>query len=224
MKNRYFLFLLVGIGWQLNCIAQYDSTYRPEIYQSRVEMFKAMPAGKKDIIFYGNSITFWGDWATLLGKPIYKNRSIPGDTSFGLLELLDKTLHGRPRQIFIMIGINDLARGVPREVILNNYKRILAIIRDRSPRTSVYFQSVLPVNESFGKLNNHYKRADEIPEINNFLQQWTKEEHVGYVDLFSAMVNENGRLKKEFTWDGIHLTINGYWQWINVLRRERLIK
>lgn len=226
MNKRFRLFfcciILAGVGTELR--AQWDSTSRPAIYKARVELFKAMPLGKKDVVFYGNSITFWGDWSELLGSKKVKNRGIPGDTGFGLLELLAETINGKPRKVFIMIGINDLARGFPQDVIIDNYKRIVALIREVSPRTKIYFQSILPVNESFGKLKGHYKRANEIPEINDFLREWTKEQGIGYVDLFSVMADEHGRLKAAYTWDGIHLTLEGYRKWVEVLQKEKLTR
>lgn len=226
MNKRFRLFfcciILAGVGTEIQ--AQWDSTYRPDIYSARLDLFKANPVGKKDIVFYGNSITFWGDWPELLKSKKIKNRGIPGDTSFGLLELLTATISNSPRRVFIMIGINDLARRVPQEVIISNYKRILALIRRLSPKTKIYFQSILPVNEHFGKLNNHYLQAGEIPVINDFLRRWTKAEGIGYVDLYQAMSDENGRLKTAYTWDGVHLTLEGYEKWVEILRREKLLR
>lgn len=219
----FFCYLiLAGTGTELR--AQWDSTSRPGIYKAQVDFFEAIPVGKKDIVFYGNSITFWGDWSELLGSKKVKNRGIPGDTGFGLLELLTKTINGKPGKVFIMIGINDLAKGIPQDVIIGNYKRIEDLIRSASPKTKIYFQSVLPVNESFGTMKNHYRRASEIPEINDFLLKWTKEQGIGYVDLFSAMADENGRLKASYTWDGVHLTLEGYRKWVEVLKKEKLIR
>ncbi len=202
----------------------WNSSDRPDIFQPRMAMFKAMPIGKKDIVFVGNSITFWGDWPELLKSARYKNRAIPGDTSYGLLELLAEGIIGNPKSIFIMIGINDLARGIPVDTIQNNYKRALALIRQHSTKTKIYFQSILPVNDNFGKLKNHYKRAAEIPAINNFLKEWTKQEGVGYVNLFDVMADADGKLKETYTWDGVHLMIEGYRQWVDELKRQKLIE
>ena len=221
---RLFFCCLILCGIDTELRAQWDSTSRPDIYKAQVELFKAMPLGKKDVVFYGNSITFWGDWSELLGSKKVKNRGIPGDTGFGLLELMAKTINRKPGKVFIMIGINDLARGTPQDVIINNYKRIVALIRSASPKTKIYFQSVLPVNECFGKLKSHYKRANEIPEINDFLREWTTKEGIGYVDLFSVMADESGRLKASYTWDGVHLTLEGYRKWVEVLKKEKLIR
>lgn len=164
-KKYRLVCLLCAAGTSLSAQG-WDSTYRPDIYQARVSLFSTMPATKKDMVFIGDSITFWGDWGELLGNKKIKNRGIPGDTSFGLLERLASTIAGKPSGILIMIGINDLARGIPADVLLTNYKRILDTIRLHSPRTKIYFQSILPINDAIGKLHNHYKHAGELPAIN----------------------------------------------------------
>lgn len=200
-----------------------DSTYRPDIYYPRIHLFRTMPVSKKDVVFIGDSITFWGDWPELLGLKKVKNRGIPGDTSFGLLERLAETVNSKPSIVLIMIGINDLARSTPENVLLANYKRMLDTVRFYAPNTKVYFQSVLPVNEIFGKLNNHYKHTYKIPIINKALKELAEIEDVEYIDLYESFSDSEGRLLKSLSWDGVHLTIEGYYNWLNVLKSKKII-
>lgn len=51
-------------------------------------------------------------------------------------------------------GINDLSRGVSRDSVYSNICRIAQKIRKDSPKTRVYVQSILPVNDSFGLFKN----------------------------------------------------------------------
>ena len=211
------------MSWRNELFAQWDSTYRPDIYRARVQMFRAMPASKKDILFAGDSITFWGDWTEMLGKKKIKNRGIPGDTSFGLLEYLDELLKAKPRKLFVMIGVNDLARKVPVDVLLANYKRIVQICSNISPATKVYFQTILPVNRDFKKLENHYAAASRIEQVNDSLRSWSAENKIELLDLYPLFADSEKQLKKEWTWDGVHLTIEGYRQWIALLKSKKLI-
>lgn len=222
-KKYRLVCLLCAAGTSLSAQG-WDSTYRPDIYQARVSLFSTMPATKKDMVFIGDSITFWGDWGELLGNKKIKNRGIPGDTSFGLLERLASTIAGKPSGILIMIGINDLARGIPADVLLTNYKRILDTIRLHSPRTKIYFQSILPINDAIGKLHNHYKHAGELPAINTRIRDFARVEAVGYVDLFNVLADGEGKLKRNCTWDGVHLTAEGYYTWLAVLQSKKILK
>jgi hypothetical protein len=68
----------------LGCVSfaqevKWDSTYRPDIYPSKVAMFRSFKHSRKDVVFIGNSITFWAEWGELLGMQHIKNRGIPGD-------------------------------------------------------------------------------------------------------------------------------------------------
>lgn len=228
MISKTKIVLILGTLYAManNLYAQtnWDSTYRPDIYRARVDLFRAMPTSKKSLVFIGDSITFWGDWLELSGNKNVKNRGIPGDTSFGLLERLSEAVSSKPSVVFIMIGINDLARGVPSEILLNNYKRMLDTIRVYAPGTRVYFQSILPVNETVGKLSAHDKRAAEIPVLNHQLKTWATTAGAAYIDLFDICKDEYNMLRKDFTWDGVHLTIEGYQAWLGVLQKNKILK
>jgi lysophospholipase L1-like esterase len=202
----------------------WDSTYRPDIYRPRVELFKSMPHSRKDIVFLGNSLTFWADWSELLGSPRYKNRGIPGDTTFGILERLDEVIQGRPDKVFILIGINDLARNVPDSVVLANYRRIMQRIKAGSPSTRIIFQTMLPTNDSFSKLTNHYNREAQTLAINAALKAMAQKENVEVIDLYPHFADAVGKLKKEYTWDGVHLTLAGYTRWAEILSDGQYVK
>lgn len=222
-KHSVFLIVLVAVLVLTAPVfaqqVQWDSTSRPDIFKARQLLFRTMPQSGKDVVFMGNSITFWGDFPELLNSPHVRNRAIPGDITFGVLELLDDVVKGKPAKIFIMAGINDLARKIPPEVILRNYKRMIAKIRQRSPGTQIYFQTILPTNESFGKLKNHYSHEKEIAFINKALLEMAVPEQIRVIDLTADFSDERGRLKAEYSWDGVHLLANGYQKWSEILKK-----
>lgn len=208
------------------CIAQevkIDSNSRPEIYPSRVDLYKSFRHSRKDIVFFGNSITFWGEWSELLDMPHIKNRGIPGDTTFGLLDRLSDVTKGQPSRIFILIGINDLARRTPDSLIIRNYQRLIRRIRSESPRTKIFFQTMLPTNSSFGKLKNHYKN-DQVRQVNLELKALAKDEKVELIDLYAHFADAQGNLPAKYTFDGVHLNKEGYDIWVNVLRKGNYLK
>ena len=114
------------------------------VYEHKMTMYDLLPLGPKDIVFVGNSITEQCDWAELLGRSDVRNRGIAGDVTAGLLDRLDPILEGRPRQLFLMIGINDLISHGP-EYILSNYQKIVDRIRATSPNTQLKLKSNLQV-------------------------------------------------------------------------------
>ncbi len=213
--------LMAAFGWVGQLGAQqaaWDSTHRPDIFRSRQALFRSLPQTRDDIVFMGNSITFWADWPDRLANPLVRNRAIPGDNTFGVLELLEDVVKGKPARIFILAGINDLARNIPPDVILGNYKRMISRIRSASPATRIYFQTILPTNESFGKLKGHYNHEKAIEFLNNSLKALSVSENVGLVDLTATFADSNGKLKAEYTWDGVHLQDAAYRKWTSILQ------
>ena len=222
------LFFLLMMGGSIrDARAQkvtWDSTARPDVYAPRVALMKTFRHSKKDIVFLGNSITFWAEWQALLENRHAKNRGIPGDTSYGVLERLDEVTGGRPAKVFLMIGINDLARNTPASVLLTNCGRIVSRIKAESPATEIYVQSMLPVNESFNKLPAHTSKHALIREVNSGLEKLAAVESVTYIDLYSHFTDAEAKLKREFTWDGVHLTAEGYAKWSEILKQGKFLK
>lgn len=217
-----FLFLLV---LSFNAMAQkvsWDSTSRPDLYRSQVDQFKSFEHTANDIVFLGNSLTHWTNWNEQLRMNNIRNRGIPGDITFGVLERMDEAVMGNPKKIFILIGINDVAKNIPDEVILNNYQRIISYIKKHSPKTKIYFQSMLPTNDSFKKLVNHYKN-DRVVAINAALKNLAQKEKITFIDLYTAFADQDGKLKAELTYDGVHLYANGYALWTSILIKGKYL-
>ena len=201
---------------------QADSNYRPDIYKSKVDLFKAFPHSKKDIVFLGNSISFWTDWNELLGIRTAKNRGIPGDLTFGVLERLDELIDGKPAKIFILIGINDISKKIPDSIIIHNYKRMVDRIQAGSPKTKIYLQSLFPTNESFNKLPNHY-RNDKVVLLNAALKDIARDKKVQFIDVYKELIDKENKLRTEYTFDGVHLTAKGYFKWAEVLKKGKYL-
>lgn len=151
--------------------ATWDSTHRPGNFALKVAQFKAYPNSTKDIIFLGNSLTANTDWTELLGLPQAKNRGISGDITFGVLERLNEVIEGQPAKVFILIGINDISRNIPDAVIIRNYYKMIKQLKAGSPKTKIYFQTLLPTNETFKKFPNHYGKEAHILAVNTALKE-----------------------------------------------------
>lgn len=192
---------------------QAHSTY----YYQRKSLFEQLPDTRGEILLIGDSITDGGEWSELLNNRKVKNRGISGDVTQGVLDRLAEITKGRPRKVFLMIGVNDLARGIPAATVTANIFRIVERIRQASPGTKIYVQSILPVNDQFSKFGNHVNKGDEIRTINRQLQEKAGKGYE-YIDLYSGFATEEGRLKPEYTNDGLHLTGAGYVKWAAMIK------
>lgn len=201
-----------------------DSSFANSHYKERLAYFKQMPDLKKEIVFLGNSITEAGPWQEVAGRKRVQNRGISGDVTFGVIHRLDEVLAAKPAKVFILIGINDLKRGIPVQYIAANYERIARSIQSRSPKTKVYFQSVLPVAEAM--LSFSYSRIsnDAIDKLNQELLKVAQENGCTYVNLHDEVfADTSGTLKTELTTDGLHLKPSAYILWAAYLRKKHYL-
>ncbi|WP_316784373.1 GDSL-type esterase/lipase family protein [Pedobacter frigiditerrae] len=216
--------LLVVSFTQLNAqTVKWDSTYRPGKYKEIVTKWKTEETSKKDYVFLGNSITAGTDWAKLLNLPQAKNRGISGDITYGVLERLQDIIDGKPKKIFILIGINDISRNIPDSAILSNYKKIVDRIRKGSKKTQIYFNTLLPVNASFEKFKNHYGKDDHILYLNSEIKKLAAK-NVTVIDLYSQFLDKDNHLRAELTKDGLHLIPEGYKVWADFLNSTGYLK
>jgi len=215
-----FLFSLQGNAQGITVL---DSSYANGYYKQRVQFFRQMADEKNEIIFLGNSITEAGEWQELVPGKAVKNRGISGDVTYGVLARLDEVVASKPLKVFILIGINDLKRGIPVDTIVSNYSRIVQQIKIASPRTKIYVQSVLPVNEAM--LSASYKRLTNplIDQLNLQLKDLAMQSGCVYVNLHEIMKDENGQLSETLTSDGIHLWPSTYIHWVDFLRKKKYL-
>ncbi|MEO1374363.1 MAG: GDSL-type esterase/lipase family protein [Cyanobacteria bacterium J06635_10] len=186
-------------------------------YKDKKSQFEILPKSSDSIIFLGDSLTDQGEWVELLGNANIKNRGISGDTIGRILNRLDTIIQTKPKQIFIMVGINDLVNEKKSiEAVLEGYKTILSEFKTQSPNTQVFFQSVLPVNNDFVLfwLNN-----SNIIQLNLQLKSLAKQMNLQYIDLFSHLADDENRLDAKYTTDGLHLNGKGYLIWKEVVEK-----
>lgn len=179
--------------------------------------FRSLPQTSGEIIFLGNSITDGGEWSELFADTNIKNRGISGDVTTGVLYRLDEVAQRKPARVFLLIGTNDLARGVSPDSVIKNILLTAAYLKQVSPATRLFVQSILPVNEAFGKFSGHTSKAAQIKVVNEKLRLQGEKYKYDFLDLFAVFADEKGKLKKNLTNDGLHLTSKGYLLWKHLL-------
>lgn len=189
-----------------------------EHYQQKVAAFKKEKTTKTKILFLGNSITEGGNFKKLLKDSSVVNRGIGGDITFGILRRLDDVTRFQPSKLYLLIGINDLSKGIPEDVILENMFLIVTQIKKASPKTQVFVQSILPVNSSFKNFPKGYDVMEGISVINGQLSKISKRFGYTYVDLYKHFTDKDGNLDATLSYDGLHLNAAGYQRWVTVLK------
>jgi lysophospholipase L1-like esterase len=186
------------------------------LYYIEKSVFEILPNNKNEIVFLGDSLTSYCQWGELLQNQNVKNRGLRSDRTDSLILRLDEVTSSLPDKVFIMIGINDLVAKRKIDHILSDYENILNNIIEKSPRTKIYIQSLLPVNNQiYQSVMNRKLNVDntDVKRLNNRLKNLAQKFGIEYIDLFSSFSDGNHKLKKEYTENGLHINGNGYLLW-----------
>lgn len=186
-------------------------------YHQKVSHFEGLPDTAGEIVFLGDSITDGGSWSEMFQDIRVKNRGISGDITEGVLERLKEITRAKPAKIFLMIGINDLARGAKPKDVVTNIRKIVTRIGKQSPDTVIYLQSVLPVNPDMGMFKDHTDKGPAVKAVNQRLAKLAESLKITYIDLYPAFAGPDGKLKPEYTNEGLHLTGAGYRLWKSLI-------
>lgn len=189
-------------AWQI----QDDPYYKHK--KSQFEMLKN--SDKYETMMLGDSITDEGQWDELLENNKVQNRGISGDTTSGVLERLD-SVNKSIKQVFIMIGVNDIMRGKEVDEIYNNYMKIIKTFKDKNIK--VYIQSTLFIGEK--RMENFNPKVEEL---NKRLEKFANENQITFINLNPIFAPQKV-LKKEFTSDDLHLNGNAYKLWANEIKK-----
>lgn len=192
-------------------------------YYERLEQFqKEEPISREDIVMLGNSLTEnGGDWAARTKKKHVRNRGIIGDEVMGVYDRLNTILPGQPKKIFLLIGVNDISHNLTADSIVSMIDQTIQQIRKESPKTKLYLQSLLPINESFKRYRLLNGKTDMVPVINEKLRKVAKKYRIKYINLFPLFtVKGTNVLRPELSTDGLHLKDVGYDIWVKAIRRK----
>jgi len=182
--------------------------------QTKYRHLNQVSVVEPDILFIGDSIVEYYPLQELLGtaKTIV-NRGIRGYQTGLLRDNLDVHLYGGAvDKIVLLIGTNDIGKDVPSNEALNNLEAIIQSIARDYPLTEIKLLSILPVNEGEEYKQTVYIRTNE--KIQNWNQAYQELAsaymQVEFVPVFDILTDQAGQLKKDYTTDGLHLSIAGY--------------
>lgn len=195
----------------------------PDLAHYREENAKlAVPAeGEQRVVFMGDSITdmwvlpkFGGFFP---GKP-YIGRGIGGQTTPQmLLRFREDVLQLHPKVVVILAGTNDIAGNTGPMTHAETVGNLMAMVElAHMHGIRVVLSSVMPVSnyghDAGGKPIDMTigRPPGKILRLNAWIQKFAEERGHVYLDYFSAMVDENGMLKKELSEDGLHPNAAGY--------------
>ncbi len=213
MKNLALVVVVAMMG--LTAMAQAN---QDPYYARRATLFEELPIGKKDIVMLGNSLTDGGEFNELLNNRHVKNRGIVGDIVQGLIDRIDPIIKGQPKKLFILTGVNDISHDVSADSIARAMEKLIVMVKQGSPRTKIYLQSLLPFNNDVREWKLLKGRDHVVVEANAMLEQVARRQGVTWINLYPLFVDDQGRLRADLTNDGLHLMGKGYLIWRDAIK------
>lgn len=176
---------------------------------------KKLTGTEIDTVFVGDSITDGYSISEFYSGKKHLNRGINGDTAQRLIKRLDSNVFPlKPKRIIFLIGTNDLIATKQNEVnqdlakIAELYKTIIEMTKKALPSTELIFESIYPINVDYSQ--NFGRTNERISKLNELLKAVCLEYSVRYLDMHPCLCDEKLNLKKDYTYDGLHLNMSGY--------------
>ncbi len=213
MKRLSMLLTAALLGAAAACAGSPDYSRFTTFYGQRATLFDMLPMDSQSIVMLGNSITNGCEWAELLGNSNVVNRGISGDTVEGIQARLGSIIKAAPAKIFLMVGVNDVSHDLSADSIATSIGELVHRIRNESPATKLYLQSLLPVNQNFGRFRKLDGKEQVIRDINAILPAIAEREGATFINLYPLLADEQGNLGSEYTNDGLHLLAPAYLLW-----------
>jgi lysophospholipase L1-like esterase len=169
--------------------------------------------GQERIVFFGNSIT--ESWVTMRpaffeNHPHFIGRGIGGQTTPQMLiRFRADVVNLKPVKVVILAGINDIAENtgpIPIEETAGNIFSMAELAKANGIETVIC--SVLPAYHFPWRPG--IEPAPKVLALNALLKSYAEANGLRYVDYYSTMVDHQGGLQTELTYDGVHPNEAGY--------------
>ena len=182
----------------------------PEAIERFQLINREVNASSHTVLFLGDSLTQKWDrslWDRYFGSLHALNAGVNGDRTEHLLWRIE---HGNidgqhPEFVVLLIGTNDIGHDRPARITAEGVRQILGTLRSRIPTTRILLLGLLPRSDSPGS-----ERRQQVSEVNQLIRTCGDGELVFYADVGGALLDQAGRLTREVSPDGVHLSKQGY--------------
>ena len=221
------LIIAIIMFWNLlfghEAIAQ-DWANKTRYAQANQEMTAGEPDPRR-VVLMGNSITeFWVETHPAFFRANHLvGRGISGQVSSQMLaRFRQDVINLKPRIVVINCGTNDIAENngpYDEDITMDNIMSMTELALAHG--IEVILTSVLPCDEFCWNPSVHHV-PEKINRLNQRIVAYSDtNEHIHYLDYFSAMTHDGRSMIKSFTEDGVHPNATGY-DMMEIQLNERL--
>ena len=211
IKIRLSLVLVLCLGTILAFVLGIGLLSGTFVQEKIVTQTKKVKQISPNNVFLGDSLTDYFDLDAAFADYSVVNSGIAGNTTENVLaDLTHRVSIFNPSQVFVWLGTNDLMDGKTPEQTLESLQTIIDQIQTERSMAKITLISLIPVNSQVDPYTVGLRSNDQIQKVNQGLRETAKKEKLDYIDLYSALKDDQGNLKAEYTVDGLHLSDAGY--------------
>ena len=153
-----------------------------------------------DIVFLGDSLLARGAWDKLFPTKKVLNLGVDGSTTQDVIARMDKVIELKPKNVVLLVGINDVNLYTPQEKVYENYKAILEKLSNHGIKVIIIPLLYTQMNT----LNT------KVTIFNQFIYEYVDQTHEFTLLELNDILSEFRTLKECFTTDGLHLNTPAY--------------
>ena len=125
-------------------------------------------------------------------------------------------------KIYIMLGINELGYG-NTQMYLKQFREMVQQIRVWQPDAIIYLMANLHISEDKNNMATEFNNVN-INDKNAAIATLANGVDIFYLDANPLFTDENGFLKADLTFDGVHLYAQHYDVWKTFLMEHAVVK
>ena len=223
MKKIFLFSILLFAACQRPNYTQIGTPFTPNYkldkFESSIKGFEKqdsvqMPKEGEVLLAGSSSFLFWKTASQDLAPLPIINRAFGGSTLPEVEFYAARTiLKYKPKTILIYCE-NDMFVGQEKSPaqVRDAYVRITKIIRDKLPKTQIYFVGLKPSP-------SRWKRWAESQEANRLIQDFIKtDKRHAYIDVSEVMLKNGKPDPTIFLSDSLHINAEGYRRWTNIIK------
>ena len=172
----------------------------------------------ENIVFLGDSITEIYDLDKYYPDHNVVNSCISGNTTEDSLDnMYERVYRYNPSKVFLLIGTNQIVKDDSSK-IESDIAEIVDNIHENVPLAKVYVESIYPINKDVSNIPGERDNG-KIIETNKLIKNNAKKHKYKYINVHVELLDKEGRLKEEYTYDGLHTIENGFDKVTEILKK-----
>lgn len=167
----------------------------------------------KEDLFIGDSITEELKYYKFLyDNNVFSKIGLNTDTLRKLIP--DENFGIEPKNIYLMMGLNDSVFVKTEEKFKERYLAMLDALEEKFPDAKIYLQAIFPVSKALDEKEDARVNNTKINSFNEVIKTIASERGLDYLD-FSYLLKEN---EDYFEPDGMHLKSKFHKVWLNEVK------